>query len=146
MTATALLSELKSRGVILEAKGDKLAFWPRGKVTPDLKAEIIRYKAEILALLQSPPPDLTLADAYRRFWSLSESDPIETFHAAYLEIVTLEGQTPPEVAWQTLREAATTYHAETGVCPFCRERGPLHLPPEEISAELLDHNSERGGP
>ncbi len=137
MTATALLSELKSRGVILEAKGDKLAFWPRGKVTPDLKAEIIRYKAEILALLQSPPPDPTLADAYHRYWSLLESDSVEAFQAAYREIVRLEAQAEPTIAWRTLRDAATAYHAETGFCPFCRNSGPPHLPAEEIGEELL---------
>lgn len=77
-----------------------------------------------------------LAAAYRRYWSLPETEPLEVFQAAYREITRLEGAAHSETAWHTLREAATAYHAETGLCPFCRNLGPLHLPAEQISLEL----------
>lgn len=72
-----------------------------------------------------------------RYWEIEETEPIEIFNAAHRKIASLETQAAPEVAWYTLRDAATAYHAETGLCPFCRERGPLHLPAEQISGELL---------
>lgn len=136
MTATALLTELKQHGVTLHPKGDRLAFGPREKVSHDLREKIIRYKSELLALLQSSPIDATLSGAYRRYWSLPESEPTETFQAAYKEIVKLEAKADPQTAWRSLREAARAWYAESGACPFCRERGELHLPAEQPELEL----------
>ena len=79
-----------------------------------------------------------LGAAYRRYWSLPESELLETFRAAYREIAGLEAQATPEVAWRILRETATAYHSETGVCPFCRIPGPLHLPADQLSMEFRD--------
>ena len=79
-----------------------------------------------------------LADAYRRYWSLPETEPVTTFQAAYRGIAFLEGQASPQVAWRILRQAATNYHTETGICPFCRSAGELHLPPEQPMMELVD--------
>lgn len=136
MTATALLTELKQHGVTLHPKGDRLAFGPREKVSHDLREKIIRYKSELLALLHSSPPDATLSGAYRRYWSLPESESMEVFQAAYAEIVRLEAQADPQTAWRTLREAAMAWHAESGICPFCRHAGELHLPAQEVEREL----------
>lgn len=133
MTPTALLSELQSQGVILQPRGEKLAFGPKERVTPELRDRIVKHKADLLRLLQ---PDRTLAEAYRRYWSLPESEPMEAFQAAYAEIVKLEAQVDPQTAWQTLRATATIFHAESGTCPFCREAGDLHLPAERIESEL----------
>ncbi|MDE2483862.1 MAG: hypothetical protein KGL32_01250 [candidate division NC10 bacterium] len=133
MTATALLTELKQHGVILHPKGDRLAFGPTEKVTPELRDKIVRHKVDLLRLLQ---PDPTLAEAYRRYWSLPESESMEVFQAAYREIIRLEAQADPQTAWRTLREAAAAWHTETGVCPFCRELGELHLPAQEMEREL----------
>ncbi|MBZ0160967.1 MAG: hypothetical protein K8G79_12685 [bacterium] len=132
-TATELLDTLTRRGVMLKAEGDKLLFAPSERVNPDLKAELRAHKADLLRLLH---PDRTLADAYRRYWNTPESEPMQTFQAAYAEIVRLEAQADPATAWRTLREAATVFHAESGVCPFCRERGELHLPAEQPELEL----------
>lgn len=134
MIATTLLSELQTRGVILEPRGDKLAFGPKERVTPEVRDKIVKHKADLLRLLQAD--DLTLADAYRAYWSLPESEPMETFKAAYAEIVRLESRADPQTAWRTLREVATAYHAETGICPFCCEHGELHLPGEQLAMEL----------
>jgi hypothetical protein len=51
MTAPELLEALRTRGVTLEAVGDRLRFRPRGSVTPDLRAALVARKREILALL-----------------------------------------------------------------------------------------------
>lgn len=81
----------------------------------------------------------TLAAAYRCYWALPETEPLETFRGAYAEISRLERETDPEIAWHTLRETATAYHAETGgICPFCQNRGDLHLPLDQLSMELRD--------
>jgi len=77
-----------------------------------------------------------LATAYRRYWSLQEDESIQAFQMAYREITRLEARAEPQVAWRILREAAIAHHAETGICPFCRERGPLHLPAEQPELEL----------
>lgn len=81
---------------------------------------------------------ITLAAAYRCYWALPETEPLETFRGAYAEISRLERETDPEIAWHTLRESATGYHTETGVCPFCQNRGDLHLPLDQLSMELRD--------
>ena len=83
-------------------------------------------------------PMRELAAAYLQYWRLSESAPLEAFRGAYREIVQRESEAEPAVAWQTLREAATAYHTETGICPFCRERGTLHLPAEQLVMELQE--------
>ena len=104
------------------------------------KAVEARWKAEqerqVNKTLMSTEPDPTLAAAYRRYWQTAESEPMETFRAAYMEIARLEAQANPAVAWYTLRQAATAYHAERGICPFCREPGELHLPAEQPKREL----------
>ncbi len=87
----------------------------------------------------------SLASAYRRYWSMTGAESLETFREVYGEITRLEAQADPQMAWRILREAATTYHAETGVCPFCKERGAVHVPTEDITRELSDHDSEKGG-
>ncbi len=91
-------------------------------------------------LPEAGPADLPCGDpltiAYWSYWGLSDSDPPEAFQAAYREIVSREAQTDPLVAWRTLCEAATAFHASSGICPFCRERGALHLPAEQLMMEL----------
>jgi hypothetical protein len=59
-----------------------------------------------------------------------------TFQAAHHEIAKLEAQANPLIAWRTLREAATAFHAESGICPFCWQAGELHLPAETPQLEL----------
>ncbi len=132
-TAAVLLDTLTRQGVMLKAEGEKLLYRPPERLTPDLKAKLREHKAELLRLLQ---PDPGLADAYRVFWTLPEKGPMEAFKAAYAEIARLETQADPHVAWRTLRQAATVFHAESGICPFCRERGELHLPAEQPEQEL----------
>lgn len=57
MTATALLTDLTSRGVRLWAESDRLKVdAPRGTLTTDDKTMLAEHKAELLALLSEPEP------------------------------------------------------------------------------------------
>jgi hypothetical protein len=64
VTAEALLSELRARGVTLEAHGDRLKIRPSTLVTPGEVERLRALKPEILALLvaqrAAPPSRLTL--------------------------------------------------------------------------------------
>jgi hypothetical protein len=52
MTAIEFLSDLRSRGVQIEANGDRLVIdAPRGVLNQKVKESLTRYKAELLALL-----------------------------------------------------------------------------------------------
>ena len=54
MTALQLLANLRTRGVVLSARGDRLAFdAPAGVMTPDLRAVLASRKRELLAMLAS---------------------------------------------------------------------------------------------
>lgn len=68
-----------------------------------------------------------LADAYRRYWSTPETEPIETFRSLHREIDILERQVGTDAAWHTLEAAARAWYQETGACPFCKHPGVLHL-------------------
>ena len=138
MTAVEVLNQVLKAGGRVIPDPDR----PRLLVPQNLKP-IVQKHREVLRVLVGQSS--ALAAAYRRYWGIEETDPLETFRAAYREIVSLETRLDPEVAWRTLREAAIAYHAEMGTCPFCQERGPLHLPAEQIDRELSEHGkAERG--
>lgn len=124
MTSTALLSELQNQGVILQPRGEKLAFGPRDRVTPELKAKIMQYKKDLLRLLQS---DRTLAEAYCRYWNTPETEPMATFVSLHREIDLIEKQVGAEVAWRTLEAAARRWYEEHRACPFCKHPDVLHF-------------------
>lgn len=135
MIAAELIQEVRTAGVTLTPLSDgRLQAVGRPQVPPALKAALQTHKTEVVALLIESE---TLATAYRRFWSLPEdTEPLEGFQAARREIVRLESKADPVTAWRTLRETATAWHRESGTCPFCRERGALHLPAEQPELEL----------
>lgn len=55
MNATALLSDLRARGLRLEPQGDKLrVVAPKGVLTPELAAVVAEHKWELMAALQEP--------------------------------------------------------------------------------------------
>jgi uncharacterized protein YbjT (DUF2867 family) len=137
MIAAELIQEARTAGVALTPLPDgRLQVVGRPQVPPTLKAALQTYKTEVVALLIESE---ILAAAYRRFWSLPEDEdrePSEAFQAAYKEIVKLEAKADPQTAWRTLRATATAFHAESGVCPFCKLLGELHLPSEQMNQEL----------
>lgn len=74
MTALALLAELRRRGVVLEASGDRLRYRaPAGAMTAELRAALAAHKAELLMMLREashaaaasrrPPQDSPTASA-----------------------------------------------------------------------------------
>ena len=54
MRATELLNELKARGVVLQALGDRLRVGPRDRVPQELIAELRAHKSELLDLFGKP--------------------------------------------------------------------------------------------
>lgn len=51
MTAIELLAQLRGRGVIIEAKGERLRVEaPKGAMTPELREALTAHKLEVLAL------------------------------------------------------------------------------------------------
>lgn len=67
MTVALLLAELARRGIILEAKGDRLRYKPKAAMTPHLADRLAAHKAELLAMLASTeqqPPLTSLSAVY----------------------------------------------------------------------------------
>ena len=54
MSAAKLLLELSGMGVRLEADGDRLRYFPRSALTPDLLSRLTAQKADLLAMLCRP--------------------------------------------------------------------------------------------
>jgi len=56
MSTAELLATVKAAGIVLTATGDRLTYdAPKGRMTPDLRAQIIASKAELLRLLAPSP-------------------------------------------------------------------------------------------
>ena len=52
MNAAKLIEELRSRGVVVEAAGDRLRVdAPKGAVTPELREALAEHKTEVMALI-----------------------------------------------------------------------------------------------
>lgn len=56
MSAAELLLDLDRLGIQLEADGERLRYFPRSALTPDLLARLKAHKADLLAMLR-PAPD-----------------------------------------------------------------------------------------
>jgi hypothetical protein len=55
MSAAELLLDLGRLGIRLEADGERLRYFPRSALTPDLLAKLKAYKADLLAMLRPAP-------------------------------------------------------------------------------------------
>ena len=60
MSATALLGELRDRGVEVWAAGDRLQFRPVSAIDSKLVSRMREHKAELLALVTADPADESL--------------------------------------------------------------------------------------
>lgn len=72
-------------------------------------------------------PRAVLAEAYKKYWSTPESEPIERFQALHQEIDLIETKVGVEVAWRTLEAEARAWYEEHRACPFCKHHGVLHF-------------------
>jgi len=54
MTATHLLADIRRLGIRLEAKGNRLRYYPRTAVSPEMIVQLKERKGELLALLKHP--------------------------------------------------------------------------------------------
>ena len=63
MTAAAVLYDLAAAGVTIAAQGDRLRFWPRSAVGPDLLTRLRDHKAELLQMIRGGGADHDRADA-----------------------------------------------------------------------------------
>jgi hypothetical protein len=55
MTPEDLLAEVRARGIVLRAEGDRLRFRPVNQVPPELKEKLRQHKARLLAILNAGP-------------------------------------------------------------------------------------------
>ena len=55
MTPYELLTDLARQGIVLEADGDRLRYYPRSALTPGLLARLKAHQADLLARLRSAP-------------------------------------------------------------------------------------------
>ena len=53
MNTPELLSDLDRLGIRLKADGERLRYYPRSALTPDLLGRLKAHKADLLALLQA---------------------------------------------------------------------------------------------
>ncbi len=62
---TPLLARAQEAGLKLEAEGPDLVYTPRGNMTPELRAELLEHKPELLELLtwSEPKAHVLLRDA-----------------------------------------------------------------------------------
>ncbi len=125
MRPAALLAHLRERGVILSARGDRLRVEaPRGVLTPDIRAALAEHKADVVPLLW-------YQEALRRWWALTAQG-ADAAPAAiaetYQTIVRLMDEVGGPTATRLRRSWGREWWQETGVCPYCGERGPFHDP------------------
>jgi len=69
----------------------------------------------------------SLEEASTQYWLLPDEAPVEEYRQLYHAIADIEARLDPVTIERTLTDTATTFHRDTGHCPFCREQGPLHL-------------------
>lgn len=69
----------------------------------------------------------SLEEAYTQYWLLPDEAPVEEYRQLYHVLTGIEARLDPVTVERTLTDTATTFHRDTGHCPFCRKQGPLHL-------------------
>ena len=81
-----LLEELEGRGIKLRLDGDKLRYTaPPDALTPELRLKLQARKAELVQHLSTATTLCPASFAQKRFWTLQQLDPKETFyHAPFL--------------------------------------------------------------
>jgi tubulysin polyketide synthase-like protein len=62
MSAELILREVRGRGVELKVVGDELLYRPRGALTENLRAALLKHKSALMTLLARERRDLEEAD------------------------------------------------------------------------------------
>ena len=96
MTAAALLDQARSRGLRLEARGDKLAVIPARLCPADFAALLREHKGELIGLLTPKAPPFELTDRH----VIRPGDRIP------------RGLLPVLASWKALRVHPAWQHAE----------------------------------
>ncbi len=136
MTAVEVLDTIIKAGVIIVPGPDRPRLRVPAAVSDLVKPLVQEHREGLRRLIVEHSSKLEAA--YRKFWSLPETTDPETFSTAYREIALLETRISPDVAWWVLRATATAFHRESGICPFCRVKGALHLPAAQRELELTE--------
>ncbi len=155
MTTNALLEYVQSLGVELWAEGNRLRYTsPKGVLTPDLRAELVARKAELVELLQQanartvpqaqplllPPPisrDAHLApgEAYplsfaqQRLWFLDRLEPGNPFYTISLSLK-LNGPLRINALLQSLNECVRRHEVLRTSYTVTHGEPGQHIAPE----------------
>jgi hypothetical protein len=82
MSAAALLTALRTRGVQLAADGDRLRWRPRKAVSLEEQEALVRHKAELLLILAGYSPELAELAVWFRQARAASRLPVEPFDLA----------------------------------------------------------------
>lgn len=94
-------------------------------------AEEIGRDTGTLSETSYPPHIAAYRRSLRHWWTLTAEGPqanLEAIAQTYQEILRLIDEVGEPQATRLRRGWARDWHSETGVCPFCGERGPYHDP------------------
>jgi hypothetical protein len=101
MTATQLLSELGRLGVRLQVRRDRLQYYPRSMVTPDLFDRLKAHKRELLEIVERQEVEFTIDVA---------TDPIDAMYRRINQAMP-QGVHLPEEFWCRLDPLQVELHA-----------------------------------
>ena len=99
MSVAALLYDLGAAGITIVARGDRLRFYPRDALGPDLLARLQAHKAELLGVLRDTARKPGGTDA-------AQPDALDTPAA--------DDDHDPTAQWDDLQDAA-----DVPGCPTC---------------------------
>jgi len=124
MTASALLTDLCRRGVVLRLSEDRLRILiPKDALTPELREALVAVKPQMMGLIE-------LADQYRRLLrdAFAERPTTRKEGAARRrqfadEQARLVDDLGPALAGAVADMEARAWRADTGSCPTCEGSG-----------------------
>ena len=124
MTASALLTDLCRRSVLLRLSEDRLRILiPKDALTPELREALVALKPQMMGLIE-------LADQYRRLLrdafaagSASRKDGAARRRLFADEQARLVDELGPSLATAVAEMEVRTWRADTGSCPTCEGSG-----------------------
>ncbi len=162
MTVASLLDKLDLLGVQLWAEGGRLRYRaPKGVLTADLREEMLKRRAELLAVLDkkdlrrvsAPPPirsvprnrQFPLSFAQWRFWYLSLLEPESPAYNVSLALH-LRGSLSSTALERSLNELVMRHEALRATCVIIEAEPKLAIAPEaRIQLPTIDLSQLREG-